>query len=278
MARLRNHWRGPWILRAVTWAYLVWSFLPLMIAVRASFTAQPLTNGAPAGWSLAPYRQVFANPDSLPMLKRSLVMAIFTVLIAVPMGAAAGIAIGRRSGRSTTSLTALILVAVAIPQILLSTNLFFLAGLVHLAVGPVAQLIGHVTVALPFVILVVLLRVRSIHPEQEESAADLGASPLQAIRRALIPALTPALLAAASVAFVLSYDNFVVSQMLCIETARCETVPMSLFGRGGVANPGAASYALATLALGVSVAVVCMIALGWISSRPRTGPSPSETG
>ena len=99
---------------------------------------------------------------------------------------------------------------------------------------------------------------------------DLGAPPLQAMRRVVFPMLGPSLLAATSIAFVLSYDNFVVSQWLCIETAACETVPMSLFGRGGVANPGAGSYALATMALAVSATIATVIALGWIHARRRT--------
>lgn len=266
----RNPWHPPRVLRGITWAYLAWSFLPALLAIRASFTARPLANGAPSGWSLDPYRWTLANPDTLTMLGRSFTLAVLTVLLAVPMGTGAAIFLGRRSDRSTLSLAALVLVAIAVPQLLLAANLLSLAVALDIRVGWWTQLIGHVTVALPFVVLIVLVGVRGVRAEQVESAMDLGAGPIEAIRRVVLPIMVPALVAATSVAFVLSYDNFVMSQMLCIETARCETVPMSLFGRGGIANPGAASYALATMALAGSLAVVALAAWAWSYARRRT--------
>ncbi|MCJ7832147.1 MAG: ABC transporter permease subunit, partial [Actinobacteria bacterium] len=262
--------RYPWILLALTWAYLIWYFLPLLLAIRTSFTLQPLANGSPAGWSLDQYRTVFRNPDSFTMLWRSGRMALTTVVIALPLGTMAALAIRHWVHLTTRAITLLVLFAIALPQILLGSSLFLFFVSMGLKVGPTAQMIGHITVAIPFVTLIVWTGGLAVDPEQEQAAGDLGASPMQIIRRVTLPLMTPSMIAAASVAFVISYDNFVISQSLCIETIRCETVPMSLFGRGGVPNPGAPAYALATLALlGLLITIGVMVPL-WNLARRQT--------
>lgn len=256
---------------AVTWAYLAWYFLPLLLAIRTSFTLQPLTNGPPAGWSLDQYRSVMDNPESITLLLRSTRMAVTTVLIALPLGTMAALSIHHWIHATARAITLLVLIAIALPQILLGSSLFlFFVTTGSLTVGSTAQVIGHVTVAIPFVTLIVLVGAQAIAPEQEQAAADLGASTGQIITRVILPMMTPSLIAAASVAFVISYDNFVISQALCIETSRCETVPMSLFGRGGVANPGAPAYALATIALSGLVLVMALMVPAWRYTRRRT--------
>lgn len=255
---------------AITWAYLAWYFLPVLLAIRTSFTLQPLTNGPPAGWSLDQYRSVMDNPESITLLLRSARMAVITVLIALPMGTMVALAIRHWIHMTARAITMLILFAIALPQILLGSSLFLFFVSTGPKVGPTAQVIGHVTVAIPFVTLIVLVGARAIAPEQEQAAADLGSSPMQVVTRVVMPMMTPSIIAAASVAFVISYDNFVISQSLCIETIRCETIPMSLFGRGGVANPGAPAYALATIALLGLVVVMALMVPAWRYARRRT--------
>ena len=272
MARERGGaWRFPWFLAAVTWAYLAWYFIPLLLAIRTSFTLQPLTNGPPAGWSLDQYRSVVHNPENFTLLWRSAWMAGATAAVALPLGTMAALSIHHWIHATARAITLLVLIAIALPQILLGSSLFlFFVTTGSLTVGSTAQVIGHVTVAIPFVTLIVLVGAQAIAPEQEQAAGDLGASTGQIITRVILPMMTPSLIAAASVAFVISYDNFVISQALCIETSRCETVPMSLFGRGGVANPGAPAYALATIALSGLVLVMALMVPAWRYTRRRT--------
>lgn len=262
--------RYPWILLVLTWAYLTWYFLPLLLAIRTSFTLQPLTNGPPAGWSLDQYRSVWRNPDSFTMLWRSARMASTTILIALPLGTMAALAIRHWVHLTARAVTLLILFAIALPQILLGSSLFLFFVSMDIAVGTTAQVIGHITVAIPFVTLIALAGTLTVDPEQERAAGDLGASPIQIVRRVTLPLMAPSIVAAASVAFVISYDNFVISQSLCIETIRCETVPMALFGRGGVPNPGAPAYALATLALLGTLTATALLAILWNLARRRT--------
>src|SRR5439155_11505123 len=94
--------------------------------------------------------------------------------------------------------------------------------------GTAAQVIGQVTVSLPYVVVIVRGRLASIGTGYEEAAADLGASPAQALRLVLLPLLLPALAASLLIVFALSMDNFVVTQYLSSDESTA-TISMYLY-------------------------------------------------
>jgi spermidine/putrescine transport system permease protein len=101
------------------------------------------------------------------------------------------------------------------------------------------------------VVLIVRGRLATIGPDVEEAAADLGAPPLDVVRRVLLPLLLPAMAASLLVAFALSIDDFVVAQYLS-SGGGTTTVPMRIYADARGA-PTPALNALATLMLGVSL-------------------------
>jgi len=120
-----------------------------------------------------------------------------------------------------------------------------------------AVLAGHVTLALPFVVLIVRSRLLATGTAYEEMAMDLGASPFESIRRVTVPLLVPALVVAAVVAFALSFDNFALTNWLCLFN-ECRTTPTFLYDSGRGGDPSPAALALGSLALGVSVLAVAL--------------------
>ena len=94
--------------------------------------------------------------------------------------------------------------------------------------GTVAQILGHVTFSISFVVVIVRGRLFSIGRQYEEAAADLGASPFVALTRVLLPLLTPAIVASAAVVFAISADDFVISQWLS-EGGPTDTVPIRIY-------------------------------------------------
>jgi spermidine/putrescine transport system permease protein len=113
--------------------------------------------------------------------------------------------------------------------------------------------------------VVVILRGRifGVGPELEEAAMDLGAPPLDALRRVLLPVLAPAIFAAFTIVFALSIDDFVTSQFLS-RNEGTQTVPMLIYASGRAA-PNPSLNATATLMLVISLGA---IGLGlWIMKR-----------
>ena len=101
--------------------------------------------------------------------------------------------------------------------------------------GTFAQILGHITFSISFVVVIVRGRLFSIGRQYEEAAADLGASPFVALTRVLLPLLTPAIVAAAAVVFAISADDFVISQWLS-SGGGTDTVPIGVLLALGLAR------------------------------------------
>ena len=135
--------------------------------------------------------------------------------------------------------------------------------------GTVGQIFGHVTWSIPYVVVVLRGRIFGIGPELEEAAMDLGAPPLQALRRALLPILSPAIFAAFMIVFALSIDDFVTSQFLATDL-KTQTVPMLIYSAGRTA-PNPALNATATIMLVLSLGAIGLAGLGMQRLSKRRG-------
>ncbi|MGH2596998.1 MAG: ABC transporter permease [Actinomycetota bacterium] len=264
----RDPGHAPW-LRGITVAYLCWSLTPIVLAIIYSFNAgSSVTHweGASLRWWVGdPTAQesILYDPALRAALVHSLLLASWTMVLAVPIGTA--FALGSRSWRSRTPRFALwvMLVAVALPPIYLGVAMWLLFAFPLRNVpfgafgwfGTRAQVIGLVTLFVPIATLVVFARLVLIDPEQEEMAADLGAAPGQIVRRVLLPQLRLAIVAATAVVFAGALGEFVVVSAVRGSNATRALGP-AMFGSIGGATPrfsvigttlalaGAASFAL----------------------------------
>jgi spermidine/putrescine transport system permease protein len=126
-----------------------------------------------------------------------------------------------------------------------------------------------VTFSLSFVLIIGRARLISIGPEYEEAAQDLGASPLQALRLALLPMLVPAIVASAIAVFAISMDDFVISAFLS-SGSTTDTVPVRIYSAGRTA-PTPALNALATITLVFTLVVAALAFLVWRVVQARRG-------
>ena len=121
-------------------------------------------------------------------------LAMMTVLVAVPLGTLFAIGIDRWHGRPARTANFTMLLSFVVPEIILGVSLYIpftnlLQGLVPL--GTPAQAIGLISFQLSYPVIIVRARLLTIGPEYEEAAMDLGATPGQAIRRVLLPLISP---------------------------------------------------------------------------------------
>lgn len=281
--RFREWWANPWgkprFLALFTVLYLVWSIVPILIAIRFSFN-EGRSRSTAQGWSLRWYYEdadlsVWNDPDLRAALFQSLRLAAIAVAIAVPLGVGLAIGLTRWRGRVAGTSRFVSLVPLVTPEIVMGVALFlvFVHLLEFIELGTAAQAIGHITFSLSFVLVIVRARLLSIGPEYEEAAQDLGASSLQAIRLALMPMLTPAIVASAIVVFAISMDDFVVSAFLSSGTST-DTVPVRIYSAGRTA-PTPALNALATLTLAITVLIAAVAFLLWRVVQLRRGRTGS---
>jgi spermidine/putrescine transport system permease protein len=263
--------RRPSVLATLTWLYVVWSLVPVLVAIQFSFNAGK-SRSAWQGFSLRWYAgdpgSVAADPSLRLALANSLVLATLTMLIATPLGVALALGLARWRGRTSRAVNGLMLLPLATPEIVMGSALYLVFTNLYLVVplGRPAQLLGHVTFSISYVVVIVRSRLASIGDEYETAARDLGCTRLQALRLVLLPLLTPAIFAGAMIVFASSMDDFVISSFLSPD-ASSVTVPIKLYS--AVRNaPSPALNALATLLLAGSALALF---LGWLVVRRRGG-------
>jgi spermidine/putrescine transport system permease protein len=274
-----NPWGKPRFLPLFTLAYLAWSIVPILIAIRFSFN-EGRSRSTAQGWSLRwyfddPDLSVWHDPDLRAALFQSMKLAAIAVAIAVPLGVMLAVGLTRWRGRVAGTSRFVSLVPLVTPEIVMGVALFlvFVNLLTFIPLGTWAQAIGHITFSISFVLIVVRARLLSIGPEYEEAAQDLGASPIQSLRLALLPMLMPAIVASTIIVFAISMDDFVVSAFLS-SGSQTDTVPVRIYSSGRTA-PTPALNALASLTLALTLLIAGVAFLLWRIVRLRRGTSGS---
>jgi spermidine/putrescine transport system permease protein len=205
-------------------------------------------------------------------VEQTLRLAVYTTVIAVPIGVAFAIGIHRWHTRTSTSFNFVMVFSYVIPELIFGVAMFFLFTqlftFVHL--GTVAEVLGLVTWNFSWPAIIVLARLVSVGSSYEEAAADLGASRLQAIRRVLIPMLMPAIFASAVLVFASVVDDFVVVDLLS-STANTQPMSVIIYANTHGGNGGPALNALATMMLLFSFVVVIagLVAYRWMTRGER---------
>jgi spermidine/putrescine transport system permease protein len=267
--RFREWWSNPWgkprFLRAFTWLYILWSIVPVLIAVQFSFNAgrsRSAWQGFSLQWYLTdPDLSVLHDPTLRAAAIQSLRLASLTMVIATPIGVGLAVGLARWRGRGSTPANFLMLFPLVTPELVMGVSLFLV--FIHLFrfvdLGTVAQVLGHVTFSISYVVIVLRGRLFAIGKEYEEAAMDLGASPTQALRMVLLPMLAPAIFASLMIVFAISIDDFVISAYLSAG-ASTEPIPVLIYSNARAA-PNPALNALASVMLFSSLLAITLAVL-----------------
>lgn len=269
--------RPPWdrsrTFAAITWVYVIWSLVPVVIAVVFSFNdgrSRSTWQGFSTRWWSGSEGSLLDSDDLRQAIINSLVLAIVTIVVATPLGVALAIGLSRWRSRAASGSNVVMLVPLVTPEIVLGASFFIVFTQLYTSVelGRPAQIIGHITFTLSFVVVIVRGRLASIGTTLEEAARDLGATPRQAVRLVILPQLWPAIIASVVIVFATSIDDFVVSSFL--SGPGSDTVPMRIYNqaRGG-ATPALNAMASAMLFVTIGAIVLALGALA--AARKRSG-------
>lgn len=253
--------RKPRTLATVTWLYVAWSLVPVLVAIRISFN-EGRSRSAFQGWSLKWWigdgDSVLHNPELLDAARNSLTLGVLTMLVAVPMGVALALGLARWRGYGRRPANLLMLVPLVTPELVMGSALLivFTTLFDFIELGRTAQLIGHITFSISYVVVITRGRLFTIGRDIEEAAQDLGASPLQAIRTVLLPLLGPAVFASLMIVFATSLDDFVISAWLSKDVTDI-TVPVRIYNAARKA-PTPSLNALATVMMLITFAAIAL--------------------
>lgn len=260
-----NPWARARFLWAIAIAYVVWTLLPVFIAVAFSFNAgkaQTTWQGfSLTRWYVGDVNSLWQDETLRSALFQSLKLSSLTVLIAVPFGVGFALALDRWQSRSASAANFLMLFSFITPEIAIGVGLFLMFTQLASGVGLgfKAQLFGLSMFEMAYPVIVVRARLLSIGKQYEEAAMDLGATPLGAMRRVLFPLLSPAIFASIAIVFASAIDNFVISERLSVSAAT-QTIPIIIYSSAR-RSPLPSLNALATVTLASSTLVVATAAL-----------------
>jgi spermidine/putrescine transport system permease protein len=186
------------------------------------------------GFTLNWWKNVF-NIQGLPeAVKNSLLIAPISATVSTVLGTFFGLAIGRYRFRGMSAVDFVIFLAIAVPEIVLGSSLLsmFIQG--GTSLGLTTILLSHIGFSIAFVAVTVRARVQGFDRSLEEAAQDLFATPLVAFYKVTLPLITPAILAGFLLAFVLSLDDFVITNFVAGQT---NTFPLWVYGAQRIGIP-----------------------------------------
>ncbi|MET2825922.1 ABC transporter permease [Mesorhizobium shangrilense] len=215
-----------WLGRLYIWLLLGFLYLPIIIMALMSFNVSPFYQ-LPFEWTTEWYTSLWQNDQLISATRNSIEIAVITTIICTVLGSAASLALYRYEFRGKKILQALLFPPIAIPWLITGTAMLIFFYGVGIGRGLFAILLGHVALALPYVIVVVSARLQTFAPELEEAARSLGANQWQVTMRVTLPWIMPGVIAGGLFAFAVSFDQFVVSYFL--STPGQTTLPVEIY-------------------------------------------------
>jgi len=250
---LRALLRGLYV--GVLTATVVFMLAPSVVVVLLSFSNDSFMRLPPTGWGLRQYVTLFGSREWLEPFVRSLTLAIWTALVAVPFGLAAVLGVHRTTAPGRSLIRVLGLAPLLIPSIAYAVALYSLLARARL-LGRFEGLVAvHITLALPYVLLVVGAAITRVPRELELAAQSLGASRVRAWLDITLRLLLPAIAAAVIFAFIGSFDETIITSFL--SGTGFVTLPVAIFNnvRYGVDPVITAIATLLTAGTGLLLAI-----------------------
>jgi putative spermidine/putrescine transport system permease protein len=199
---------------------------PVLVVIFISFSADSFIVFPPSGYSLRWYERLFASEALMRGLRLSIVLAAIVTALSLLAGVPAAYAIARGRARTAQVLKAFFLAPLLLPTLVLGLALLMALQPFRLTATLPGLALGHLVVTVPFVIRLMVTTFSTLPDEVEAAAASLGATPWRVFCRVTLPLALPGLGASAFLAFLLSFDETVIS--LFLSGPRASTLPVEM--------------------------------------------------
>jgi spermidine/putrescine transport system permease protein len=179
------------------------------------------------GFTLEWYRKLYSNSLLIGSTKNSFLVATLSASISTLIGtiSALGLHSYRFKGRKVFS--SIVYVLAISPDIIMGISLLILFNLINLNLGFYSLLLAHITLNLPFVIIIVIARLKTFNKNLINAARDLGAGEWTIFTRIILPLILPSVISGWLLAFTLSLDDVVIS--FFVTGPNFEVLPLTLF-------------------------------------------------
>lgn len=189
---------------------VVFLYAPILYTIVFSFnSSKSLTKFS--GFSLEWYSKLFSNGSMTSALFYTILCAVIATVVSTIAGTITAIGLSKSNKVIKNISTQVNQIPIMNPEIVTAIGLLMLFSAVHLTKGFLTMVLAHIMFCIPYVILSVTPKLRSLNPNLAEAAMDLGATPWQALTKVIVPECLPGIITGALIAFTMSFDDFVIS-------------------------------------------------------------------
>jgi len=165
-----------------------------------------------SGFTFKWYERLIHNESIMSALYYTLIVAILSSVIATVIGTISAIGIHKMKLKSRKLVLNINYLPVLNPDIVTAVALMSLFAFVNMEFGFTTMLLAHIMFNIPYVILSVLPKIKQMPQNIEEAAMDLGATPMYALRKVILPQIKPGIVSGFLIAFTMSIDDFIYFQ------------------------------------------------------------------
>ena len=201
-------------------------YIPVLSVVLYSFNQSPST-AQWSGFTLDWYRDLFNDRVIVEAFRISAVVALLTSAVSAVLGTAAAISALYVNHRMEKTITGLMILPLLIPEVALGVSLLLFFSAIKLPFGYLTLVISHSLFCVPYVYIMVQLRLKEINKSIIEAAKDLGAAKGRIIKTIILPLVMPSVLTSSLLALAISLDDVVISTYMSGPTST--TLPVHIF-------------------------------------------------
>ena len=189
---------------------IVFFYAPIIYMIVFSFNeGKSLTHFS--GFSLKWYQHMLESRDMMESLYTTFSIAILSTLVSTVVGTITAIGLSKSKKIVRDVVEQVNNLPIMNPEIVTAIGFMLLFITFRAEKGYMTMLLAHIAFCIPYVILSVMPKVRSLDPNLADAAMDLGATPMQALLKVIVPQITPGIVSGALIAFTMSVDDFIIS-------------------------------------------------------------------
>jgi putative spermidine/putrescine transport system permease protein len=212
------------ILAFVTFLYLIG---PIIVIVASALGQTSYLAFPPHGFTLKWFSAALADTRYVDAFGTSVVVAIAATILSVCIGVPAAFALARFRFPGRRIIEAALLMPLVLPALVLSIALTILFSQIGFTAGSLRLIVAHVVICIPYVVRVALPVLQRLDPALEEASQNLGASPLATFFLVSLPVIRPGAIAAATLAFIVSFDE--IDLAIFLADPRAPTLPVVIY-------------------------------------------------
>ena len=189
---------------------LVFFYAPILFMIIFSFnSSKSLTHFT--GFSLRWYEAMLKNHSMMESLYVTIIIALLATIISTIIGTITAIGLSKSKKVLRAFVSQVNDFPIMNPEIVTAIGLMLLFITFQIEKGFVTLLLAHIAFCIPYVILSIMPKIKSLDPNLADAAMDLGATPWQALVKVIVPQIMPGIVSGALIAFTMSFDDFVIS-------------------------------------------------------------------